>query len=104
MVPHGVIEDELHARLNQSQVVAVTSIPDEKKGERIVVVYDQVATDAETLQRFMGESPFPNLWKPGRDDYVAVDKLPILGSGKLDLKGIRDIALAAMCRQEHEYQ
>jgi acyl-[acyl-carrier-protein]-phospholipid O-acyltransferase/long-chain-fatty-acid--[acyl-carrier-protein] ligase len=98
MVPHGVIEDELHSRLNQSQAVAVTSVPDEKKGERIVVVYDQGVTDAETLQRFMGESPLPNLWKPGRDAYVAVDKLPMLGSGKLDLKGIREIALATICR------
>jgi acyl-[acyl-carrier-protein]-phospholipid O-acyltransferase/long-chain-fatty-acid--[acyl-carrier-protein] ligase len=96
MVPHGVIEDELHSLLNQSQVVAVTSVPDEKKGERIVVVYDRGAADAETLHRLMGDSPLPNLWKPGRDSYVAVEKLPILGSGKLDLKGIREIALAAV--------
>lgn len=96
MVPHGAVEDELHNRLGQNGVVAVTAVPDEKKGERLVVVYTREAADAETLQRHMAESPLPNLWKPGRDCYVPVDALPILGTGKLDLKGIKEIALAAV--------
>jgi acyl-[acyl-carrier-protein]-phospholipid O-acyltransferase/long-chain-fatty-acid--[acyl-carrier-protein] ligase len=96
MVPHGVIEDELHNRLEQTQVLAVTAVPDEKKGEKLVVVYTKDATDAETLQRLMAESALPNLWKPGRDCYVGVESLPILGTGKLDLKGLREIAAAAV--------
>jgi len=96
MVPHGVVEDELHNHLGQSGVVAVTAVPDEKKGERLVVLYAREATDAEALQRHMAESNLPNLWKPGRDCYVEVDTLPILGTGKLDLKGIKEIALATM--------
>lgn len=96
MVPHGVVEDELHNRLGQTGVVAVTAVPDEKKGEKLVVLYGREATDAETLQRHMAESSLPNLWKPGRDCYVEVDSLPILGTGKLDLKGIKEIAVATM--------
>jgi acyl-[acyl-carrier-protein]-phospholipid O-acyltransferase/long-chain-fatty-acid--[acyl-carrier-protein] ligase len=96
MVPHGVVEDELHNRLGKTGVVAVTSVPDEKKGERLVVLYAREAADVETLQRHMSESSLPNLWKPGRDCYVEVESLPILGTGKLDLKGIREIALAAV--------
>jgi acyl-[acyl-carrier-protein]-phospholipid O-acyltransferase/long-chain-fatty-acid--[acyl-carrier-protein] ligase len=97
MVPHGVVEDELHSRLGQAGVVAVTAVPDEKKGERLVVLYSrEAATDAEILQRHMAESSLPNLWKPGRDCYVEVECLPILGTGKLDLKGIKEIALAAV--------
>lgn len=96
MVPHGVIEDELHNRLEQTQVLAVTAVPDEKKGEKLVVVYTKEATDAETLHHFMSESSLPNLWKPGRDCYVEVESLPILGTGKLDLKGLREIAAAAV--------
>ena len=96
MVPHGVVEDELHSRLGQTGVVAVTAVPDEKKGEKLVVLYAREATDAETLQRHMAESPLPNLWKPGRDCYLEVESLPILGTGKLDLKGIKEIALAAL--------
>ena len=95
MVPHGVIEDELHSRLEQTGVVAVTAVPDEKKGEKLVVVYAGDATDAETLQRHMSESTLPNLWKPGRECYVEVAALPILGTGKLDLKGLREIAMEA---------
>jgi len=96
MVPHGVVEDELHSRLGQAGVVAVTAVPDEKKGERLVVVFAREATDAETLHRHMSESALPNLWKPGRDCYVEVEALPVLGTGKLDLKGLKDIALAAV--------
>jgi acyl-[acyl-carrier-protein]-phospholipid O-acyltransferase/long-chain-fatty-acid--[acyl-carrier-protein] ligase len=97
MVPHGVVEDELHSRLGQTGVVAVTAVPDEKKGEKLVVLYAREAADPETLQRHMAESSLPNLWKPGRDCYVEVDNLPILGTGKLDLKGIKEIALVAVC-------
>lgn len=94
MVPHGVVEDELHGRIGQSQVLAVTAVPDEKKGERLVVIYTRGATDAESLRNHLSESSLPNLWKPGRDSYIEVESLPILGSGKLDLKQLREIALA----------
>jgi len=96
MVPHGVVEDELHNRLGQTGVLAVTSVPDEKKGERLMVVFAKEAADADTLHKLMSESALPNLWKPGRDCYIAVDALPILGTGKLDLKGLKDIAMAAV--------
>ncbi len=98
MVPHGVVEDELHNRLGQTGVVAVTAVPDEKKGERLVVLYAREAADIETLQRHMAECSLPNLWKPGRDCYVEVECLPILGTGKLDLKCIKEIALVALER------
>lgn len=95
MVPHGAIEDELHARLGQSGVLAVTAVPDDKKGERLVVLYTRGATDATALSRHLSESELPNLWKPGRDGFIEVESLPILGTGKLDLKGLKEIALAA---------
>ncbi|QXE89728.1 acyl-[ACP]--phospholipid O-acyltransferase [Geomonas subterranea] len=95
MVPHGAVEDELHGRLGQSGVLAVTAVPDEKKGERLVVIYTRGATDAATLSRLLSESELPNLWKPARDGFVEVENLPILGTGKLDLKGLKELALAA---------
>ena len=96
MVPHGVVEDELHGRLGQAGVLAVTAVPDDKKGEKLVVIYTRGATDAESLQRHLSESTLPNLWKPGRDCYLEVESLPILGTGKLDLKGLKELALAAV--------
>ncbi|MCL2760658.1 MAG: acyl-[ACP]--phospholipid O-acyltransferase [Desulfuromonadales bacterium] len=96
MVPHGVIEDELQNRIGRVGVVAVTSVPDEKKGEKLVVIFTKEAGDAGSLQRYMSESSLPNLWKPGKECYFEVEALPILGSGKLDLKGVKDIALAKL--------
>ena len=96
MVPHGVVEDALHARLGMTGVVAVTGVPDEKRGEKLVVVFAREAGDAETLHRLLAESDLPNLWKPGRECYVAVDALPLLGTGKLDLRGVKEVALAVM--------
>jgi acyl-[acyl-carrier-protein]-phospholipid O-acyltransferase / long-chain-fatty-acid--[acyl-carrier-protein] ligase len=94
MVPHGVVEDELQGALGQVGVLAVTAVPDEKKGEKLVVVFTRGASDAETLHRLVSESALPNLWKPGRGCYLEVESLPMLGTGKLDLKGLKDLALA----------
>jgi acyl-[acyl-carrier-protein]-phospholipid O-acyltransferase/long-chain-fatty-acid--[acyl-carrier-protein] ligase len=99
MVPHGAVEDEIHARIGKQQVVAVTAVPDERKGERLMVIYTPEAGDADTLHRLLAESTLPNLWRPGRDCYVPVESLPVLGTGKLDLRGVKEIALAALGRQ-----
>jgi len=47
-------------------------------------------------QAFPGLTLKPFLWKPGRDCYVEVESLPTLRTGKLDLKGIKEIALSAL--------
>jgi acyl-[acyl-carrier-protein]-phospholipid O-acyltransferase/long-chain-fatty-acid--[acyl-carrier-protein] ligase len=96
MIPHGAVEDALHAALGQQGVVAVTSVPDEKRGEKLVVVHIAEAGDAATLHQLLANSDLPNLWKPGRDCFVAVSALPILGTGKLDLKGVKELALAGL--------
>ncbi|HXR07215.1 MAG TPA: hypothetical protein VN765_07780, partial [Candidatus Acidoferrum sp.] len=35
----------------------------------------------------------PNLWKPRADQFYHVEVLPILGTGKLDLRKIREMAV-----------
>jgi acyl-[acyl-carrier-protein]-phospholipid O-acyltransferase/long-chain-fatty-acid--[acyl-carrier-protein] ligase len=35
----------------------------------------------------------PNLWKPRADQCFHVDALPMLGTGKLDLRKIRELAM-----------
>jgi acyl-[acyl-carrier-protein]-phospholipid O-acyltransferase/long-chain-fatty-acid--[acyl-carrier-protein] ligase len=93
MVPHGAVEDALNAALGSTGLVAVTGVPDEKRGEKLAVVFAREAGDPAELHRLMTESDLPNLWKPGRDCYVAVDALPLLGTGKLDLRGVKEAAL-----------
>jgi len=34
----------------------------------------------------------PNMWKPRRDNYIKVESIPLLGSGKLDIMKLRKIA------------
>ena len=92
MVPHIGVEEQLLAVLGKGDgVLAVTSIPDERKGEKLAVVYNSTSCTEESLREAIAESELPNLWKPSH--FVPVDELPILGSGKLDLKTIKAFAL-----------
>ena len=79
----------------RTEIKSYHVLRDEKKGERLMVVYTKGAADADALYRLLAESALPNLWKPGRDCYLEVDSLPMLGTGKLDLRGLKEIALAA---------
>ena len=93
MVPHVAVEDHImHAIGLIDRSVVVTSAPDEKKGEQLVVFFTEAAGDAETLFRVIHDATMPNLWKPKKENLVIVDALPTLGSGKLDLKHVRDMA------------
>lgn len=96
MVPHGAIEDALlHGVESEGPALVVTGVPDEKKGERLVVLYTAAAGHLEEVVR-RAKDRLPNLWQPAQEAFVAVDHLPLLGTGKVDLKGIRQMALAAM--------
>ncbi len=94
MVPHLAIEEVYFKGLNTNDpVLAVTSIPDEKRGERLMVLHTAAAGDATVLHAIMEKSDLPNLWKPARADYQCVGALPLTGSGKLDVKALRQMAL-----------
>jgi acyl-[acyl-carrier-protein]-phospholipid O-acyltransferase/long-chain-fatty-acid--[acyl-carrier-protein] ligase len=94
MVPHIKIEEKLHELLEaDGQVFAVTAIPDEKKGERLVVLHTLSAEQiAEAFER-LAKSDLPALWKPRADQFIQVDQLPYLGTGKLDLRRLKELAL-----------
>lgn len=93
MVPHLAVEDAYYKALDTyEQVLAVTSTPHPRKGERLVVLYTDAAGDVESLHRIMKRSDLPNLWKPDRKAYHRVDAIPTLGTGKLDFKALRELA------------
>lgn len=94
MIPHGAVEERLLAALAVTDpILAVTAVPDEKKGERIAVVYDQTRLDEGQVKQAIDRAELPNLWKPSL--LVATEAIPLLGSGKLDLKGLKKLAEAA---------
>jgi acyl-[acyl-carrier-protein]-phospholipid O-acyltransferase / long-chain-fatty-acid--[acyl-carrier-protein] ligase len=51
----------------------------------------------EVLER-LAKSELPPLWRPRRDQFVSVEKLPYLGTGKVDLRKARELALETSAR------
>ncbi|HEY1859015.1 MAG TPA: AMP-binding protein [Gemmataceae bacterium] len=95
MVPLEKIEEDLHDVLQtHERVLAVTSIPDERKGERLVVLHLPLnGTTPRMLSQGLSAKGLPNLWIPGERDFYLVPEMPVLGSGKLDIKKVKELAL-----------
>ena len=93
MVPHLKIEEKLQELAGTAETLFVVSaVPDEKKGERIVVLHRLSDVDlAACLEKFAA-SDLPNLWKPKADAFYRVESFPMLGTGKLDLRAIKALA------------
>jgi acyl-[acyl-carrier-protein]-phospholipid O-acyltransferase/long-chain-fatty-acid--[acyl-carrier-protein] ligase len=95
MVPHIRIEEKLHELAETTeQVFAVTAVPDEKKGERIVVVHTLPAAKLEAVLEKLAQCDLPALWRPKANRFVHVDAIPVLGTGKMDLRGIKALAVS----------
>jgi len=93
MVPHIRVEERLHELAGTTeQTFVVTGIPDEKKGERLVVLHKLAPAQWAEFAAKLPQLDLPNLWKPRADQFFHVDALPMLGTGKLDLRRIRELA------------
>jgi acyl-[acyl-carrier-protein]-phospholipid O-acyltransferase / long-chain-fatty-acid--[acyl-carrier-protein] ligase len=91
MVPHLKVEEAILNLLVDAQCV-VTGIPDDARGERLVALYvHPTLTPAELHQR-LSEADLPRLWIPKRENIYPVEALPQLGTGKLDLRAVRNRA------------
>jgi acyl-[acyl-carrier-protein]-phospholipid O-acyltransferase/long-chain-fatty-acid--[acyl-carrier-protein] ligase len=96
MVPHIKVEEKLHELLGATeQTFAVTAVPDQRKGERLVVLHVLAADRLAPCLELLAKSELPPLWKPKPDQFVRIDALPYLGTGKLDLRRLRELAIAA---------
>ena len=95
MVPHLTVEqkiiDVLHPPANphEAQTVAVFGVPDDKKGESLVLL-TTLEIDPAELRRKLIEAGLPNLWIPKTVRRVEV--IPILATGKLDLRACEKMA------------
>ena len=78
------------------QVIAISSVPDDRKGEQLVVLYlDEIKGKIDMLYEKITSSDLANIYKPKRSNYFCVDSFPVLGTGKLDILGLRRLALNA---------
>ena len=101
MVPHIRIE-ELLTKLcdptpeddsDDQPNIAVTAVPDKKKGERLIVLHTKLCKTVDELRADLSEAGLPNIFIPSADSFRSVESLPLLGTGKLDLKGLKQMAL-----------
>lgn len=67
----------------------VMNIPDERKGEQLVLVTSNPDADQGSVSRRMREDGLPELWAPRR--ILIVDEIPVLGTGKVDFAATRQL-------------
>jgi len=91
MVPHEKIEHAL-MDLDLEYAYAVTGVSDYQKGERLIAVHNHPMLDVERMIRKLRSLNFPNLWIPKMDSFYYVAQLPIMASGKLDLRALKRLA------------
>jgi acyl-[acyl-carrier-protein]-phospholipid O-acyltransferase/long-chain-fatty-acid--[acyl-carrier-protein] ligase len=95
MVPHVAVEDAIHDIVGTSDGeprCVVTSLPDERRGEQLAVLYTDLPVSVDELREKLNESDLPKLWIPKKDKFHKIDEIPLLGSGKTDLAKVRKIA------------
>lgn len=92
MVPHIKIEENIMEIIAATEpVCAVTAVTDEKKGEKLVVLHS-IDIDVDQVWETLSKRGLPNLWIPRKDNFYKVDVIPLLGSGKIDLKKVKELA------------
>lgn len=92
MVPHIKIEESLNEILGATEemLAAVTAVPDVKKGERLIVLHLATDIPIDDIRKSLSEAHgLPNIFIPSTDSFLEVEQLPVLGTGKLDLKGLK---------------
>ena len=92
MVPHIKIEGAVNSIIKDG-VSVVAAIPDEIRGERLVVLHSSKASSAEEIWNRLAKTDLPQLWLPKRENIYYIESLPLLGTGKMDLVTAKMIAL-----------
>jgi acyl-[acyl-carrier-protein]-phospholipid O-acyltransferase/long-chain-fatty-acid--[acyl-carrier-protein] ligase len=97
MVPHVRVEELIGEIVGDEAGeirAAVAAVPDQRKGERLVVLHCGLGLPADEICRRLLAEGLPPLWVPTPDSFRQVVELPLLGTGKLDLARVRAMALA----------
>src|SRR6201993_3884273 len=93
MVPHEAIEQKIIELLGLSgrdeRPVAIVGVQDEAKGEALVLL-SAIDIDVAELRKKLQDAGVPNLWIPKH--VQRVETIPVLASGKLDLKRCQECA------------
>ena len=99
MVPHVKIEETINQILGEPAAV-ITALPDRQKGEQLVALYARNGISPGELWNRLNQTDLPKLWIPKQDNLFRVESIPLLGSGKVDLKTVKKIAAESLRAQE----
>lgn len=92
MVPHIKIEEEIQNLIDTDNAAcAVSSIEDKTRGEALAVLYTG-NPNISKIRKQLQEKGMPALWIPKEQNFFKVTDIPVLGTGKSDLKKIKDTA------------
>jgi acyl-[acyl-carrier-protein]-phospholipid O-acyltransferase / long-chain-fatty-acid--[acyl-carrier-protein] ligase len=93
MVPHEAIESKIVDLMGlagrDQRPLAIVGVQDEAKGESLVLL-SAVDVDLDEVRKKLHDASVPNLWIPKH--VQRVESIPVLASGKLDLKKCRELA------------
>ena len=89
MVSLGLVEREIVKVLGEDDQISVSALPDEKKGEKLVLLLEGEMEIDELKEKIKSLEMNP-LFVPSF--YFKVDELPKLGTGKSDFKGAKKLA------------
>ena len=95
MVPHVGVETAVRKALGDDDhetQLAVTAVHDDRRGERIVVLHTGLSLPPADICRAMLAGGLPPLWVPSPDSFRQVAAIPLLGTGKLDLTRLKEVA------------
>jgi acyl-[acyl-carrier-protein]-phospholipid O-acyltransferase/long-chain-fatty-acid--[acyl-carrier-protein] ligase len=90
MVPHLKVEEAVDRVMGDARAVVV-GVPDERRGERLVLLHNS-ALSPQRIWKALTESTLPKLWIPKAEDILYIDAIPVLGTGKTDLRKARMLA------------
>lgn len=94
MISHGAVEQALQDALKLAPAtLAVIAIPDERKGEKLCVCHLPLEIDDATRSAQLKALELPNLWKPNPKNWFQIEQIPLLGSGKIDYRLLKQQVL-----------
>ena len=100
MIPFGPIDAALLAVCGADEAglprAVVAAVPDPARGERLVVLHTELGRNPREVVGELADSGLSKLSLPAAADFFPVERLPVIGAGKLDLQGIKRLAEAAV--------
>jgi acyl-[acyl-carrier-protein]-phospholipid O-acyltransferase/long-chain-fatty-acid--[acyl-carrier-protein] ligase len=80
-----------HIKIEENIMEALGAVETDKKGEKLIVLH-AVEMDVEVISESLKRKGMPNLWIPRKENFFKVEKIPLLGTGKIDLKAVKQMA------------